>query len=119
MRANLEKQPLHGRLCRCDGVTRLQPCKHLHPARARVVDAHPVPLRRDDGLHLQGYTNLRRARWIESGEAGGRDADDGHRVIVDEDLFADHGRVAIEATSPVVVPEHDHRMPFIDAVVFF
>ena len=39
-----------------------------------------------------GHADLRRPRRIEAGESRGRDADDRHRIVVDEDLLADDRR---------------------------
>jgi hypothetical protein len=61
---------------------------------------------------------LRRARGIQTGKPLRRHADDGHRIVVDEDLLADHARIAGEAAHPVVVAKDDDRMTGVDAVVF-
>ena len=45
VRADLREQPLQRRLRRFDGVARLQPREHLHPARARGRPCAPSPTR--------------------------------------------------------------------------
>jgi hypothetical protein len=115
---DLQEQPLQRRLRRGDRVSGLEPGEHLHPSRAAVVHVHPIPLGRHHRFHLDRHADLRRLRRIEAGESPRRHADDRHRVVVHQDLLTDDGAVAAEAVDPVVVAEHDDRMPAIHLIVF-
>ena len=116
--ANLREEHLERRLCRFDGLARLQAREYLHPPRSRAAHLEPVPLRHDDGLHQQRDAERRRAGRIHTRKAAGRDADDRHRIVVDEDLPADRRRIEGEAAIPVVVAQHDDRMAPVDLIVF-
>ena len=65
-----------------------------------------------------GTRMSRRTGRIEAGEAR-RDADDVHRIVVDQNLPADDRRIAGEPADPVVVAQHDGRMPAIRPIVRF
>ena len=112
------KRPWSGRARGFDRVARLEPAEDLHPAGPAVVHPQPRPFRRHGGLHQDGHADLRRLRRIDAGKSRRRDADDRHRRVVDEDLLADHVRVARKAADPVVVAQHHDRMPLVDLVVF-
>ena len=102
----------------CARVAGLQAGKHLHPARAAIVHLYPLLGRHDDGLHQNRNANLRRARRVHAGKPRSGNADDRHRIVVDQDLLADHFGIAREARRPIFMAEHDDRMAAVDLIVF-
>ncbi len=62
-------------------------------------------------LHHHRNENLRRVAQFDPVKSFLRDADDRHIIAVDDDLFPDDLRVAGKVRLPVVVAQHDDRMP--------
>ena len=100
------EQPLCGRLRGGNCVAGLQAREHLYEARAAVIHVDPGPLGRQHGLHENRNADLRRVGGVDAIESRRRHADDGHWIVVDEDLFADDGGVVIEAIHPILVAEN-------------
>ncbi len=117
--ADLVEKCLQRRRGGLDGVAGFETREHLHPALPSIVHVHPCPIRQHDGLHQDRHANLRRTGGIESTEPGGGDADDGHRVIVHQDLAPDDIAISVEAAHPIVVAEDDVGVAQINAVVLF
>src|SRR5262249_52861082 len=80
---------------------RLEASEDLQPLGAALVEV--VPARRHELLHRDGDQDLRPRAEIDAVESGLRDADDGHRIVIEADGLADELRVAAEAALPVVV----------------
>jgi hypothetical protein len=54
---------------------------------------------------------------IEARETSGRDADNRHRIAVDQDFLSEDSGILREATDPVVVAEYHNRMALVDLIV--
>src|SRR4029450_245329 len=55
----------------------------------------------------------------EKAEVFGQDTDHGDRLLVDREILADHGRIAVEVTLPQTVRDHDDGGGVIDLVLVF
>ena len=118
MPPNLREERLERRLRRLGRVARLEPCEHLHPPCAAVVDLQPLPVGQHHRLHQDRHADLGAPCRIDPGKPRLRHADDRHGIVVDEDLLADDPGVTGKAAHPVVVGENDDRMALIDLIVF-
>ncbi len=108
---------LERRASRVDGVAVLQTCEELDPLAATIAEI--VAPRRHHRRHQDRHTDVGRTGRIEAGEARRRDADDVHRIVVDQNLSADDRRIGGEAADPIVVAQDDGRMPAIRPIVRF
>ncbi len=95
----------------------LQAREYLHPARTAVGWVQPEPFRNHRRLHQDRHADLRRQCRIEPGESRGRHAHNVHRIIVHQNLLAQHVWICVESRLPIVVTQHDHRVALENAVV--
>jgi hypothetical protein len=73
-----------------------------------LPDVFPVAERSDHARHGDGHEHLGRAAKVHAIESLLRDANDGHRLVVDQDRLADDRRIAGKPALPVCVSDDRH-----------
>ena len=90
------------------GHAGLQPPEDVHPAHAAIEQ--PIPARRHLPLHHRGHPQDRGFADVHAVETRLGDADDGHGMVVEEDLPADDVAGSAERIHPELIRQHRHRM---------
>lgn len=99
---------LESRVRLIGGHARPQSANRVHPERAAIEQLVPFGCRLP--LHHRRDPHDRHASEVDSSKGCRGDADDGHRVTVDEHAAPDNIRSAAQPGHPVVMREHDHRV---------
>ena len=95
----------------------LQAAEHVHPSCAAIEQT--VPAGRHLPLHHRRDPQRRRFADVNPTETWLRNADYGHRLVVDQDLAPDDIRCAAEGVGPVIVRDDDDRVGVADEIVRF
>ena len=88
--------------------SRREPREHLQPPAPAILQL--IPRGRDLFFHRDRHVQVGLESEAHARETWSGDADDGHRMPVDEKSLTDYVPVAGEAVSPVVVTEDHHRL---------
>ncbi len=82
----------------------LEPSKQIDPVAPATLESREIRLH--DGAHRHWHVHFRRDAECGAVEAVGRDADDGHRLAIDDHRGVEHGGVRAELGGPVSVAQH-------------
>ena len=94
----------HRRLRLFERDARFEPREQIGPIAPAIVEAFPA--RRHEGAQCDRHVQLRLGAERRAVEALRRDADDGQRLAVDDQLLIENVRVLAEARLPEGVTEH-------------
>ena len=92
-----------------DRHARLQPREQVRPVAPAVVE--PLPARHHQLAHRDGHEHLRLHAERRAVEPARGDADDGHRLAVDDERLVEDCGVAAEPRRPVGMAQDGDEMP--------
>src|SRR5205823_7582989 len=108
----------------CHGRLRLRHCRpgpkaaeQKQPTRRPVLEV--LLVRIEQGLHGDWQPQIERSFDDLAAKSLARDANDGHRHVVDENLLTDDAAIAGETPCPILVADDDDGGTARDAVLDF